>query len=165
MMTRHATRLALPALALMLAASPAAAQDVRADVRIRTGPVTGRVVIGDDRHAPPPARVIVVDRGRERGREIVDYRGSNRIIIVDRDRGHSARAHGKHYKRHVRAYWDPRSERFYFERWRPGLREVLLCEHGNKYHLLESGRDDRWYRDDRRDHDDYRNRARPRGWN
>jgi len=146
MTTRYATVMTVPALALMLAASPAPAQDVRADVRIRTGPVTGRVVIGDDRRAPPPARVIVVDRGREQGRRVMDHRGSNRIIVVDRDRGHSARAHGKHYKRHVRGYLDPRTDRFYFTRWRSGLREVLFCEHGNKYHLVEAGRQERFDR-------------------
>jgi len=157
MTARRTTSLALPALALLLAASPASAQDVRADVRIRTGPVDGRVVIDTDRDRPRESqRVIVVDRDRRRDdRVVVERRSSRRVTIVEDFRGNSQRAHARHDNRHVVAFWDPRRDEYGFRPWRSGLRRVLLCEHGDKYYVLSGpyadryDRDDRW--DDRRD--------------
>lgn len=163
MTARHATMMALPALALLFAASPAPAQDVRADIRIGTGPVQGRVVIGGrDRYGDRDrGRVVVVDRGpRVYERVVVERRRSNRVIVIDEDRRKAERQHRNHEKRYVRGYWDPRTNQFGFERWRPGLRAVLFCEHGNKYHLIDGMYDDRYDRgrryggDDRNDRDD-----------
>lgn len=154
MTARHATMIALPALALLLTASPVPAQDVRADIRIGRGPVQGRVVIGDrDRYDDRDrGRVVVVDRGpRVYERVIVERRRSNRVIVIDEDRRKVERQHRNHEKRYVRGYWDPRTNQFGFERWRPGLRPVLFCEHGNKYHLLDGMYDDRYDRGRRYD--------------
>lgn len=145
MTARHATMMALPALALLFAASPAPAQDVRADIRIGSGPVSGRIVIGDRRAIP--ARVVVVDRGpRYVERVIVERREARRVIVIDEDRRRALRQHGNHHKRHVRGYWDPRTNEFAFQRWHPRMRAVLFCEHGQKYHLIEDGHDDRYDR-------------------
>lgn len=161
MTARRATPLVLPVLALLLSASSAPAQDVRADIRIGTGPISGRVVIGERRHIP--ARVVVVDRAPRRPeRVIVERRGARRIIVIDDDRRRALREHGRHDRRHVRGYWDPRTNEFYFERWHPRLRPVLFCEHGNKYHLIEGWYDDRYDRSRRGDRDDWYDR---RGWN
>lgn len=146
MASRYPLMPALPALVWLLAASPAPAQQVRAEVRIATGPVAGRVVIGDRGYLP--ARVVVVDRGP---RVVVKRRGSDRTIIIDEDRRRAHRQHGRHHKRHVRGYWDPRTNRFYFERWNSRLRPVLFCEHGKQYHLLDDIRDDHYDRSRRYD--------------
>lgn len=166
MTTRRVSLMALPALALLLAAAPASAQDVRAEIRIGTGPISGRVVIGERRHIP--ARVVVVDRAPRRAeRVIVERRGARRIIVVDEDRRRVLREHGRHDRRHVRGYWDPRTNEFYFERWHPRLRPVVFCEHGNRYHLIEGWYDDRYDRsrwDDRGDdREDHRRDGRRRG--
>lgn len=141
MMARRATLLALPVLVLLAAAVPASAQDVRADVRIRTGPVDGRVVIGDDGRYDPRERdrVIVVERDRRDSDRsvIVARRGARRVTIVEDFRGKSQRAHARHDDRHIVAYWDPRRDEYGFQRWRSGLRPVLLCEHGNKLYVLD----------------------------
>lgn len=152
MTARRAALLALPTLALILAAAPAAAQDVRADVRIRTGPVDGRVVIGGDTRYPREReRVIVVDRDR-RGpdRVVVERRSSRRVTIVEDFRAGTQRSHARHDNRHVVAYWDPRRDEYGFQRWRAGLRTVLLCEHGDKFYVLAGPYADRYDRDDRR---------------
>ena len=155
MTARHATMMALPALALLLAASPAPAQDVRADIRIGTGPVQGRVVIGDRDRYRDRDRGRVVDRGpRVYERVVVERRRSNRTIVIDEDRRKVERQHRNHQKQYVRGYWDPRTNQFGFERWRPGLRAVLFCEHGNKYHLLDGMYDDRYDRGRGYDRDD-----------
>jgi len=153
MTARRATSLALPALALILGASPATAQDVRADVRIRTGPVAGRVVIDTDRDRPREShRVIIVDRDRHRdGRVVVERRSPRRVTIVEDFRGGSQRAHARHDNRHVVAFWDPRRDEYGFRPWRSGLRRVLLCEHGDKYYVLSGPYADRHDRDDRDD--------------
>jgi len=154
--TRRAAFLALPTVALILAAAPASGQDVRADVRIRTGPVDGRVVIGGDvRHPRERERVIIVDRDR-RGpdRVVVERRSARRVTIVEDFRADVQRSHARHDNRHVVAYWDPRRDEYGFQRWRAGLRTVLLCEHGDKYYLLAGPYADRLGRGLRQERDD-----------
>jgi hypothetical protein len=164
MIARRATTLALPVLAALLSVGSASAQDVRAEVQIRTGPVSGRVVIGDDPYRYPRERdrVVVVERNRRPSDRVVvvERRNARRVTIVEDFRGNSQRAHARHENRHVVAFWDPRRDEYGFQRWRAGLRPVLLCEHGGKFYVLDRGylardryrdfdRDD--YRDDRDD--------------
>lgn len=47
--------------------------------------------------------------------------------------------------RYVTVYFDPRSEE-YFDSYRPGLREVEVCESGGRYYYRED-RDERYYQD------------------
>jgi hypothetical protein len=173
MIARRATTLALPVLAALLSFGSASAQDVRAEVQIRTGPVAGRVVIGGDPYRYPRERqrVVVVERNRRpNDRVVVERRNARRVTIVEDFRGNSQRAHARHENRHVVAYWDPRRDEYGFQRWRAGLRPVLLCEHGSKFYVLDRGYlardryrdfdrdDDRYGRDDRYDRDDDRRR-------
>lgn len=157
MTAQRSTGLALPALMVMLAAAPASAQDVRAEVQVRTGPVLGRILIGE-RRPEPRERVIVVERERRPAeRIVVERRDTRRITIVEDFRGNSQRAHARHDNQHLTAWWDPRTDQYGFHRWRSGLRRVMLCEHGSKFYVLA----DRYsyshrYDDDDDDHD--------RGW-
>ncbi len=178
MIARLSLTLALPVLVSVLSAGTVAAQDVRAEVQIRTGPVSGRVVIGDrDRYPRERERVVVVERSRRPNDRVVvvERRNARRVTIVEDFRANTQRAHARHDNRHVMAYWDPRRDEYGFQRWRSGLRPVLLCEHGGKFYVLERGylergRDQRYERDgwydrgdddrddDRRDDDRRRDR-------
>ena len=139
------------ALALTLH-SPAAAQMVEAGVVIRSGPVTGHVVIADPEpvYYRPERRVVVVDR----------Y--APRVIVVEHVRGHHGRA-DKWWKRHgyrpVVLYYDVRYGRFY-DRWhrdRRGIREVIVYERRGRFYSPYDYRGDEWRRDRERDRD-YRDR-------
>ncbi len=152
MMTRHAAPVAIPALILLLAATPAPAQDVRAEVQIRTGPVLGRILIGEDRYRiEPRERVVVVERVRRPGeRIVVERRNTRRVTIVEDFRANKQRSHARHDNRHVTAWWDPRTDQYGFQRWRSGLQRVTLCEHGDKFYVLGDRYDDHdrdWRRD------------------
>lgn len=108
MLTRTAA--VLVTLALPLVAAPAAAQHVDARIVISTGPVLGP-------YAPPPARVIVIermpDRGRHRGWWKHHRDASYRTVTVYQD--------GDRY------YDRERDER-------PGLREVIVYERNGHYY-------------------------------
>ena len=152
MTTQRAATVALPVLMLLLAAAPAPAQDVRAEVQIRTGPILGRILIGGDRHrVEPRERVVVVERARRPGeRIVVERRNTRRVTIVEDFRANTQRSHARHDKRHVTAWWDPRTDQYGFQRWRSGLQRVTLCEHGNKFYVLGDHYDDHdrdWRRD------------------
>ena len=116
---------------LAIVATPLHAQDVSADIRVRGGPVAGRVVVGDQYSSyRRPARRVVVQR----------Y--APRVVRVERIRHH----HGKHWKRHgyrpvVVYYLDGR---YYLslDRRRPGVREVVVFERHGRYYR----HDDRVYR-------------------
>lgn len=136
-------------LGVLLTAAPATAQDVRADIRIRTGPVTGRVIVGGEpRRSGTRERVVVVTRDRDwrpTGRVVVGpRRESRRVTIVEDFRANVQRNHARHGNRHVVAWWDPRRDEYGFQRWRAGLRRVLLCEHGDKFYVLGDDHLD-WY--------------------
>lgn len=147
MTAQRSAGIAGSALMLMLAATPAAAQDVRAEVQIRTGPVLGRILIGDRRPATRE-RVVVVERGRRPGeRIVVERRDTRRVRIVEDFRANTQRSHARHDNRHVTAWWDPRTDQYGFQRWRSGLERVTLCEHGDKFYVLS----DRYDRDHDRD--------------
>ncbi|MDZ4674927.1 MAG: hypothetical protein SGI84_10760 [Gemmatimonadota bacterium] len=128
--------LVVPAMMLILVAAPAAAQDVRAEVQIRTGPVLGRILIGE-RRPERRERVMVVERDRRPGeRIVVERRDTRRVTIVEDFRANTQRSHARHDNRHVAAWWEPRSDQYGFQRWRSGLQPVTLCEHGDKFYVL-----------------------------
>lgn len=132
-------------LAAFAVAAPLQAQLVRADVVVRSGPVRGHVVIDDGYSTyrrPPvvvyerPARVIVVERFRNRG----EWRRWKR--------------HG--YQQISLYYVDGR----YYDRGRSGAREVVVYERNGHYY--RDCDDDRYDRNRRRDDDHYRDRDRDR---
>jgi hypothetical protein len=144
------------ALGLLLAARPAPAQMVQAGVVIRSGPVSGHLIVGEPApvvvYREPVRRVVVVDR----------Y--APRVIVVESVRGPRGRAYGwrrYHYRPVVVYYVGYR----YYDRWfggRPGLRRVEVYERdgrfyrwdGDREHYRYRGRDDRYRdRDDHRRHD------------
>jgi hypothetical protein len=135
------------ALALTLE-TPATAQVVEAGVVIRSGPVTGHVVIADP--GPVYHRTVVVER----------Y--APRVIVVKHVHPHG-RGHGwwkRQGYRPVVLYYDARRDRFY-DRWhqdRRGIREIVVYERGGRYYSDYEWRRDR--RDDWRDDRDYRYRER-----
>lgn len=114
---------------LALITAPAQSQQVSADVIVRSGPVAGRVVIGDGystyhRHAeyrrPPARRVVVVER----------Y--APRLVVVERvhrhERGRSWKRHG--FRPVVLYYVDGR----YYDRPIRYAREILVYERGGRYY-------------------------------
>ncbi len=145
--------------ALSMAAPRAEAQSVSADVWIGTGPVFGRVHIGEDPHdyylrrryerpvVIVQPRVIVVERVRPRGRGwshgwYRNFRRDHRVVVV---------------------YYDARRDRYYDRPFRRGLHEVRVYERGGRHYWLDAR--DRDWDDDRRyrDWDDDR-RYRDRDW-
>jgi hypothetical protein len=129
----------LTALALV---APLHGQQVAADVVVRSGPVAGRVVIGDGYstyrrpvvvYRRAPERVIVVERvHRRHGRHAHQWRkhGYHAVTVYYRD--------GRYYDRYVRGW--------------PAMREVVVYERDGRYYReCDDGRDwdDRSYRDGR----------------
>lgn len=159
----NARYLLLAAASLAILPTAASAQRVVADISINEGPVSGRVIIGDQyRHRP-------------------HYRDSDvRAVVVYRSaRGHSW--YHRHGYRTVRVWYDAERHRYYdrYDRNYRGLREVVVYERGGRYYQdddrydnrrndyrrrVDDGRrhddDDRYDRDDRDDDD--RNRDRDR---
>ena len=132
----------------LLSAPPVQAQRVSADILIGSGPVAGRVLIGNPY---PLHRDIYVQRYPVR--RVVVERYAPRVIVVERfHRGRSrARFHRQNY-RPVFVYYDGRSR--YYDRYQAGLREVRVYELDGRYYRV----DDRYDRDydtryDRRDND------------
>jgi hypothetical protein len=138
---------------------PLQAQQVAADVVLRSGPVAGHVVIGNgySTYRRPvvyraPARVIVVER-------VVP-----RVVVVERvsHRNHrlarSWRQHG--YRQVVVYYRDGRYYDRYVRGW-PEMREVVVYErNGRLYREWDDDRD----RHDSHDRHDYHNRHDGRHW-
>jgi len=124
----------------LMSATPAQAQRVEADIRIGGGPVAGRILIGDrydryDRYDRRPRAIRKVEWirfDRRRDDWFRRFMRDARIVIVFHDR------------------YD---DRYYLDRFRPGLQEVRLYERGGRFYRLQNDRfdrrDDRW--DDRRD--------------
>ncbi len=109
----------------MVLAAPLPAQRVGADVSVRSGPVAGRVVIGDQHssYRRTSARRVVVERHRPR------------VIVVERFHRHH---HGGYWKRHgyrsVSLYY---VEGRYYERYHgyhSGLREVVVYQRDGRYY-------------------------------
>lgn len=117
--------------AATLFVAPLAAQRVSADVVIRQGPVSARVVVGDEVYRRPE-RVVIVER---------EYVPPPRVVYVERYRAPRGRAHGWWRKQgyHRTVVWVDRDGR-YFDRYDEryvGLREVRVY-----------GREGRYYHDD-----------------
>jgi hypothetical protein len=146
---------------LVLIASSLQAQQVSADVVIRSGPVAGRVVVGDgySTYRRPP--VVVYERPVAR-RVVVVERYGPRVVVVERVHRNK---HARHWKRHgfrpVTLYYV--DGRYYDRRvgYARGAREVIVYERDGRYyedcghdvrHHDDRDRDHRGY--DHRDHDD-----------
>lgn len=129
----------------LLTTIPVQAQRVRAEVIVGTGPVSGRVVIGEPHHRYRDGYV-----HRYPARRVIVERHSPRIIVVERI--HRGRGHYQHHRhrdfRHVRAYYDS-DRQAYYDSYRPGLRQVIVYQRDGRYYH----RDDDHFRD--RDRDDY----------
>lgn len=133
----------------LLAAAPAQAQRVAADIRIGGGPIRGHVVIGSQ------------DRFDSRWDR--EYR-SRRVrveVIGRRDRGWFGRF--RREARVVVVYYDRRDD-CYYDRFRSGLQEIRVYERDGRFYRADGDRDDgRFYDDrydDRRDREFDRNRDR-----
>jgi hypothetical protein len=129
---------------LALIAAPLNGQQVSANILVRSGPLAGHVIVGDEHssyhssaivHRPRPARRIVLVK-----------RYAPRVLVVERFR----HRHGRHWKRMgyrpiVVYYIDGR----YYDRLdgrHPRVREVVVYERGGRYYRLDDRYDDR--RDD-----------------
>jgi hypothetical protein len=120
---------------------PLQAQQVAADVVLRSGPVAGHVVIGNgySTYRRPvvyraPARVIVVERLGHRNRGFARswrQQGYRQVVVYYRD--------GRYYDRYVRGW--------------PEMREVVVYERNGR--LYREWEDDR---DRHRDHDHHDDR-------
>lgn len=139
-------------------AVPLHAQQVAADVIVRSGPVAGHVVIGDGYST---YRRPVVYRAPER--VVVVERVAPRALVIERVR-HGKHRHGRHWRaqgfRPVVVYY--RDGRYYDRDVRgwPEMRQVVVYErNGRLYQECDDDRDhDRYHhdRDDRRDRYDDR---------
>jgi hypothetical protein len=136
--------------------APLQGQQVAADVVVRSGPVAGRVVIGDG-YSTYRRPVVVYRRAPER--VIVVERAAPRMVVVERvHRRHGWRAHQwrKHGYHAVTVYYrDGRYYDRYFRDW-PAMREVVVYERNGRYYRpCDDDRegDDWWYRDGRDGHD------------
>jgi hypothetical protein len=109
--------LTLAALALPAAAQ---AQRVTADIAIASGPVSGRIIVGERQYPRPVYREVVVVRSR---------RGA-------------AWYHNRHV-RVVRVYFDVDRGRYYDRGWRPGLRVVEVYQDGGRYYRVADRDHDR----------------------
>ena len=130
--------------AALFAAAPVQAQRVGADVIIRSGPISGRVVVNDGystyRRAPQYRRVVVVERVQPRLVQVYRFH-----------RHHEAKDWRRYGYRPVTVYYvDGR----YYDHWvgyRPGLREVVVYERDGRY--FRGCDHDRRHDHDRHDHD------------
>lgn len=153
MSARVRVGLVIPAVAaLVTLAAPVRAQLVVADVRVASGPVAGRIIVGNhavhqvvyrhghpvrvvNRHAPVVVvrRVAAVPRGHAHG--YWTHRGYRRVVLYA--------AGGRFYDRWYRGV--------------PGLREVVVYERQGRYYLPDfDGRYARYDRDEHRDRYDRR---------
>jgi hypothetical protein len=136
-----------------------AAQQVAADVVVRSGPVAGHVVVGNEHSTY--RRPVVYRRAPER--VIVVERVSPRVLVVERLR-HRKHFHGRNWRAQgfhpVVVYY--REGRYYdrYVRGWPTMREVVVYErNGRLYNECED-------RDHDNDHDRYdRDRDDDRHWN
>jgi hypothetical protein len=107
----------------LLAAKPAEAQRVNADIIIGGGPIAGRVIIGDrDRGGyygrPRPIRGVEWVRARDYRRDDWwrRFQRESRLVVV---------------------FWDRDDDRYYMDRFRSGLLEIRLYERDGRFYRLE----------------------------
>lgn len=145
---------ALAAVASLLVPNAGSAQQVVADISVHSGPVTGRVVVGQPDYYAGRGVIVVGPRYHTRP-------GYRRIAVYHGHRGHGwYRRHGYHP---VRVWYDPGADCYYNHNDRHGrLRAVLIYERGGRYYRDRWSDEDRWGRD-RDDRDRYGRRDREHG--
>ena len=130
-------RSALFALAALALPAGAKAQQVSADISIASGPVAGRVIVGDPYYHHPAYR----------------YGPSYReIVVIQAHRGRGW--YRNHAYRPVRVYYDDDRDCYYDRAYYGGLRAVVVYQSGGRYYF-DGDRRDGYRRDDYR-RDDYR---------
>jgi hypothetical protein len=150
MITRHAVRFGLAALAAVATRSEGHAQRVSADIHIGGWPVAGTIRIGEQWDGPYA--------GRPRSGAVVVIRPEYpRRIYVERRHGWNRRGRGN--ARLAVVYYDRHCGE-YFDRYRRGLEEVRVLRDNDRYYWYDDydGDRDKRYRYDRRGRDD------DRGW-
>ncbi len=140
-------------LATLLAAAPAAAQNVAADVRVHTGPVVGQVTVGDAYAAYRRRPAVIVHRRPVARPVVVVGYYSPRVVVVERLHGHrSSQAWARHGYRPVTLYY---ANGQYYDRWNerwPHADEVVVYERGGRYYVADC--ENRGQHDDRDHHRD-----------
>ena len=122
-------------LAALLAAVPAAAQNVAADVLVHSGPAVGQVIVGDAYASYRRRPVVIVHRRPVSRPVVVVERYAPRVVVVERLHGHrSSRAWSRQGYRPVTLYYlDGRYYDRWSERW-PHADEVVVYERGGQYY-------------------------------
>jgi hypothetical protein len=135
-------------LTALIVGGPAQAQQVRADIILRSGPVASHVFIGNGYSTYGRQRVVY---RRVPVRRVVL---APRVIVVERVRHHGYGDWRRFGYSPVTLYY---IDGQYFERgfYRPGLREIVVYERGGRYYR-EGDENARYHRDhDERQHDRY----------
>lgn len=145
---------ALAALASLLVPNAATAQQVVADISVHSGPVTGRVIVGQPDHYAGRGIIVVGPRYHV-------SRGYRHIAVYRGHRGHGW--YRRHGYRPVRVWYDPGADSYYDRNDRHGrLHAVLIYERGGRYYRDSWSDEDRWGRD-REDRGRYGHRDREYG--
>ncbi len=119
-------------LATAVVSAPLAAQEIEADIAVRSGPVDARVHIDD---------------GYSSYRYPVVARRPGPVVIVYRHygpRGRSIGRYRKHGFRPVRLYWY--RGQYYYRPWRAGMYEVIIFERSGRHYWMDERDDWRRYR-------------------
>lgn len=124
-------------LATLLAAAPAAAQTVAAEVLVRSGPVVGQVTVGDA-YAAYRRRPVIVRRYPTARPIVVVEHYAPRVVVVERLHGHrSSRAWARQGYRPVTLYY---ADGRYYDRWNerwPHADEVVVYERGGRFYRAD----------------------------
>jgi hypothetical protein len=125
-------------LATLLAAVPAAGQNVAADVLVHSGPVVGQVTVGDAYARYRRRQVVIVHRRPAARPVVVVERYAPRVVVVERLHGHrSSRAWARQGYRPVTLYYrDGRYYDYWSARW-PTAAEVVVYERGGRYYTAD----------------------------
>lgn len=119
---------------LVLATSPVQAQLVAANVVVRSGPVSGHVVVSNSYSIYQQPPVVVYRRAPER-RVVVVERYHPRVVVVERMRHHRHKRHWERYGyRPIPLYYV--DGRYYdrYEGYRPGVVRVVVYERDGHYY-------------------------------
>ncbi len=135
-------RSALFALAALALPAGAQAQQVSADISIASGPIAGRVIVGDEPYRHPTYY----------------HRPAYREVIVVREHRGRGWYHNHRGYRAVRVYYDAQRDCYYDRPYYRGLRAMIVYQNNGRYYY-DGDRYDRSdrYRDGyhRGDHDRY----------
>jgi hypothetical protein len=119
---------------LVLATSPVQAQTVAANVVVRSGPVSGHVIVRDEYSTYRRHPVVVYRRPPER-RVVVVQRYHPRVIVVERMRHHR---HKKHWERYgyqpISLYYVDGRYYDWYDEYRPGVVRVMVYERDGHYY-------------------------------